>query len=233
MELTCSRCHQTVLGGYCYCPTCGLPQLIYSAENSADGGQGNRWGEAVRDANSVDWKSAFRSTLPLAILAGLLCSMLSPAGDFGVLLMSGTAAWAVVLYMRSQRPVWVTVRAGARVGLVCGIFAGALAFAASGCELYTERYILHQGSQIDADWKKFVDLDTQLSQRITAWAGMPNSSDVQAQESQQENWMLTPEGHAGFVVGNFTFYSFLLVLFAMAGGALSARLLKRSQRTGS
>jgi hypothetical protein len=159
--------------------------------------------------------------------------MLSPAGDFGVLLMSGTAAWAVVLYMRSQRPVWVTVRAGARVGLVCGIFAGALAFAASGCELYTERYILHQGSQIDADWKKFVDLDTQLSQRITAWAGMPNSSDVQAQESQQENWMLTPEGHAGFVVGNFTFYSFLLVLFAMAGGALSARLQKRTRRTGS
>jgi hypothetical protein len=227
MELSCSRCHQTVQEGNCYCPNCGLPQFVFSAENSGEAGQGERWGEAVRDANSIDWNSALRSTLLLAIPAGLLCSMLSPVG---MLLIAGTAAWVVAHYMRSHRPARITVGAGARIGLVCGIFAGSLAFAASGCELYTERYILHQGSQIDAEWRKFVDLDTQLSQKFVEWAGAPNSAQVQAQEDQQANWMLTPEGHASVVVANLTFDSFLLVLFAVAGGALGARMLTRARQ---
>jgi len=73
MELTCSRCHQTVRDGDRYCPACGLPQLVYSAETSTDAEPRDRWGEAVRDANVVDWRSAARSILPLAIPAGVLC----------------------------------------------------------------------------------------------------------------------------------------------------------------
>src|SRR5208283_3870015 len=93
----------------------------YSAETAADAGQRERWGEAVRDANTVDWNSALRSTLPLAIPAGILCSMLSPVSIFGLLLMGATAAWVVALYMRSHRPAWITVGAGARIGFVTGV----------------------------------------------------------------------------------------------------------------
>jgi hypothetical protein len=230
MELTCSRCHQTVQDVYCFCPNCGLPQLVYSAETSADAAQRERWGETVRDAGAVDWNSALRSTFPLAIPAGILCSTLSPVGILGVFLMGATAAWVVALYVRSHRSTWITIGAGARIGLVCGILGGALAFAASSCALYTERYVLHQGSQIDADWKKFVDLDMQVSQRFAGWIGAPDSAQILAQETEQQNWMLSPDGHASIVVANFAFASVLLVLFAIAGGALSARRLTRTRR---
>ena len=32
MEITCNRCHQTVRAENCFCPACGLPQLVYSAD---------------------------------------------------------------------------------------------------------------------------------------------------------------------------------------------------------
>ncbi|MGB0065638.1 MAG: hypothetical protein WBP85_14445 [Terracidiphilus sp.] len=222
--------------GFRYCPACGLPQLVYSAENSADTeGQPDRWEQAIRDANAVDWRSAARSILPLAVVAGALCALFSPGGLFGLVLMGAAAAWAVALYSRSQppaqSPVWITARAGARIGLVCGLLAGALAFAVSGGELYAKRYILHQGSQIDTDWKSFVDYETQLSQKVAAWT--PDPAQFQAQTVAQANRMLTPEGHSGNVVADFALASFLLVLFAVAGGALGARRIARTRRQGT
>ena len=225
MDQSCSRCHQTVQDGYCFCPNCGLPQLVY-ADESGDG-QGAGWDAALRDRSQVKWKPALRAVLPLAMAAGILCTLLSPEGILGLLLMGTAGAWAVTLYVRGQRPGWITVGAGARIGLVCGILAGGLAFTANGCQLFAKRYIFHQGMQIEADWKKFVDLDMQVSEQFTGWIGGPDSAEVQAQETQQKSWMLSPEGHAGIVVANFAFASFLLVLFGMAGGALSARMLKR------
>ncbi len=229
MDQSCSRCHQTVQEEYCFCPNCGLPQLVYPAENGGGDAQGAGWAEAVRDRSQVQWKPALRALLPLALAAGVLCAVLSPEGLLGLLLMGTAGAWAVTLYVRGQRPGWITVGAGARIGLVCGILAAGLAFTANGCQLFAKRYLFHQGIQIDADWKKFVDLDMQVSQQFTGWIGGPNSAEVQAQETQQKDWMLSPEGHAGIVVANFAFASFLLVLFAMAGGALSARMLVRTR----
>src|ERR1700728_4221301 len=118
MEITCSRCHQTVQPEDCYCPICGLPQLVYTAENAGPGQPDERWSEAVRDAGSIDWKPALRLILMLAIPVGALCSILSPVGIFGLLLMGGTGAWVVALYMRSQRPAWITMGAAGRVVLV-------------------------------------------------------------------------------------------------------------------
>ncbi len=234
MEQTCSRCHETVQDGFRYCPGCGLPQLVYSAENSADTeGQPDRWEQAIRDANAVDWRSAARSILPLAVVAGALCALFSPGGLLGLLLMGAAGAWSVGLYTRGQRPAWISARAGARIGLVCGLFAGALAFAVSGFELYTERYILHHGSQIDANWKNFVDFQMKLSERFAGWAGAPDAAQFQAQAAGQAHWMLTPEGHSGWVVAQFAFASFLLVLFAIAGGALGARRIARIRRPGN
>ncbi len=237
MEQTCNRCHETLRDEFRYCPACGLPQLVYSAENSADsGGQPDRWDQAMRDANAVDWRSAARSILPLAIAAGILCSIVSAVGLLGLLLMGVAAAWAVALYTRSQRPgqhpAWITARAGARIGLVCGILAGTLAFAVSGCELYAKRYVLHQGSQIDAEWRQFVQLDAQFSERIAGWTGASDSAQAQAVAAQQANWMLSPEGHSGYVVASLALASFLLALFAAAGGALGASRLARARRLG-
>ncbi len=222
MELTCSRCHQTVQDGICFCPTCGLPQLVYSAENSGDAGQGERWGEVVRDANSVDWNSALRSTLPLAIPAGILCSMLSPVSILGLLLMGAAAAWVVALYMRSHRPTWITVGAGARIGFVTGVVGSWTAAAVSGLSLYAMRFWLHQGSAFDDFWQTLVN---QWQAQVTATGA--DAQNIAAFKAV----LVSQEGRAGLILAAIAFLMGTLVLFAIAGGALGARMLTRTHRS--
>jgi len=221
MELNCSRCHQTVQDGYCYCPNCGLPQLVFSAENSAEAGQSERWGEAVRDANTVDWNSALRSTLPLAIPAGILCSVLSPVSILGLLLMGATAAWVVALYIRSHRPARITVGAGARIGFVTGVVGSWTAAAMSGLSLYAMRFWLHQGSAFDDFWQNVVNL--QQAQGIAVGADAQNLAAAKA-------LMISQEGRAGLILFTIAILMGTLVLFAIAGGALGARMLARTHR---
>jgi hypothetical protein len=221
MELSCSRCHQTVQDGICYCPTCGLPQLVYSTESSGDGGQVERLDEAVRDANSVDWNSALRSTFPLAIPAGILCSMLSPMSVFGLILMGATAAWVVALYLRGHRPAWITVGAGARIGFVTGVVGSWTAAAVSGLSLYALRFWLHQGGAFDDFWQNVVNLQQQ--QGVAVGADAQNLAAAKA-------LMLSPEGRAGLILFTIAILMGTLVLFGVAGGALGARMLTRKRR---
>jgi hypothetical protein len=222
MELSCSRCNQTVQEGNCYCPNCGLPQFVFSAESPTEAGQGERWGEAVRDANTVDWNSALRSTLPLAIPAGILCSVLSPLSILGLLLMGATAGRVVALYMRGHRPAWVTVGAGARIGFVTGVVGSWTAAAVSGLSLYAMRFWLHQGGWLDSLWQNFVN----------EWQAQEAAVGADAQSvAVMKAMIISPEGRAGFVLFMIAFLGGTLVLFAIAGGALGARMLTRARRS--
>ena len=225
MEMTCSRCHQPVPADSCYCPACGLPQLVYSAELPSSSVE--RLPEAVRDASSIDWKPGMRAALMLAVPAGLLSSGISPVGALGIFWMAGAALWAVTLYIRGQRAAWITMGAGARIGLVTGLIAGWLAFGFSGTGLFVTRVVLHQGSRIDSEWREFVEKDQQLSQQWLSQMSVPTEA---AQINAQKNWMLSPEGHAGFQTMGLVWDCVLLVLFACAGGALGARMLARRRR---
>jgi hypothetical protein len=222
MEILCDRCHQSVQAGNCYCPVCGLPQLEYTAEDSSGQVQPERGNEPVRDAASVDWKLALRTALLMAIPAGLLCSLFSPVSIFGLLLMAAAAAWTVVLYVRSQRPAWITIGAGARIGLVTGVLGGWIAAATTGVTLFAMRFWFHQGKFYDDLWQNLVN--QQMSQQ---WASMG----VDAQTiALMKAWLLPPEGRAGWLLAAITLLSTALLLFAAGGGALGARLLARSRR---
>jgi len=219
MEVTCTRCHQAVQASNCYCAVCGLPQLVYPADAPPGQTPSARWDGAGRDAGSVDWKPALRAALLLAVPAGLLTSGVSP---LGLLWMAIAAAWAVTLYMRSQRPAWITLGAGARIGLVTGLLAGWLAFGISGGALFVQRFFLHQSSQIDTEWKNYVE----TSQQLAAQMGFSDAAQMQAQKAL----MLSPEGHAGFATFSIIFNAAFLLLFAVAGGALGARLMNRTRQ---
>jgi hypothetical protein len=222
MEIVCNRCHQTIQAGDCYCPACGLPQLVYTAEDPAAQAQPERWNDIARDASTVEWKPALRAALLLAVPAGLMCSMLSPVGIFGLLWMAVAAAWTVVLYVRSQRPAWITVGAGARIGLVTGVLGGWTAAAATGITLFAMRFFFHQGKVFDDFWLNLVS--RQMAQQ---WA----SAGVDAATIAFANtWLLSPEGRAGSMLGAILFLAAALLLFAVAGGALGARILARSRR---
>jgi hypothetical protein len=222
MEITCTRCHQTVQAENCYCPVCGLPQLVYTADAAQGQGQPERWNEAVRDAGSVDWKPALKSALLLAVPAGLLCNMLSPVSIVGLPLMAATGAWAVMRYVRGQRPAWITIGAGARIGLVTGLLGGWTAAASTGIILFAMRFWFHAGSFYDGIWQNLVD--QQMSQQ---WASMG----VDAQTIvQMKAMLLPPEGRAGWLLAAVILLTMALLLFAVAGGALGARLVARGRR---
>lgn len=222
MELTCSRCHQTVQPEDCFCPFCGLPQLVYTADGTAAPGQPERVGEPVRDAGTVDWKAALRLALMLAIPAGALCSMYSPAGILGLPLMAGAGAWAVALYMRPRRPAWITIGAGARIGLVIGILGGCTAAFTTAVSLYAMRFWLHQGSAIDDLWQTAVNQGMQ--QLVSA-----GSVDAQA-IANFKALMLSSEGRAGLMLFYTAVLALILLAFSVAGGALGARFLGRPRR---
>jgi len=230
MEITCNRCHQTVQEENCYCPACGLPQLLYPADSAPGEAHPERWSDPVPDASVVEWKPALRAALILAVPAAMLSCSVSPLNFFGVVWMSASAAWAVSLYMRSQKPAWITTGAGIRIGLVTGILTGWLAFAISGSTLLVQRYLLHQASQIDSDWKAVVDSLRQVSQQATAGMAPADAVQVQAAYAQILAFMAKPEGHAGFVAFGLAGNALFLLLFAGAGGALGARWMAHHRR---
>jgi len=222
MEQTCNRCHQAVQEGACYCPVCGLPQLVYSAENAAAQGQPERWNQAVRDAGSIDWRPGLKLALTLAVPAGIVCSLLSPVNVLALLVMTGTSAWVVALYMRSQQPAWITIGAGARLGLVTGMLAGWTSAAASGVMLYAMRYWFHSGKLFDDFWETMVN-----QQMVQQWT----SVGVDAQTiAITRTLMLSPQGRAAGVLCALAFLVSALLIFSVAGGALGARFLGRPRR---
>jgi hypothetical protein len=207
-----------------------LPQLVYTTEGESGQAPAERWTEAVRDASEVEWKPAMRAALALAVPAGLLSSGLSPVGILGLFWMAAAAAWAVAIYVRGQRPAWVTMGAGARIGLVTGLLAAWLAFSVSGATLFVNRFVLHHSSQIDAEWKNRVDLSQQMMAQQWGSMGSGDAAQAQAIRSEVHAWMLSPWGHAGIETFSFAGNSIFLLFFAAAGGALGARLLTRSRR---
>ena len=225
MEITCNRCHQPVPSQSCYCPTCGLPQLTYASEENEGGPtQPERWTEAVRDAGQVEWRPALRAAFMLGVPAGLICGFL-PVGILGLLWIGASAAWAVSLYARRQRPSWITMSAGARIGLVTGLIAGWLAFGATGAGLFAQRYLFHQASEMDQAWKTQLEASDQIVQKVVGQWGVYDAAQAQA----QRQFELTPEGHAGVMLVSLIGGTVILLLFAIAGGAIGARMMARSR----
>lgn len=226
MEISCNRCHQTVQAENCYCPSCGMPQLLYAADAPMGQAQPAHWDEAVPDAATVRWKPALRTAMLLAVPAGIFCSMVSPLGLMGLVLMAAAAFWTVVLYLRSQRRAWITIGAGARIGLVTGLLSSWVAAATTGMSLYVLRYFFHQGSLFDSFWQSQV-----IDKAAQQWASA--GLDAQAMNSLHSFLRLlnSPEGRAGSTLSIVFFFSLALVAFSVAGGALGARMHGRSRRT--
>jgi RNA polymerase subunit RPABC4/transcription elongation factor Spt4 len=220
MEATCNRCHQSVPADSCFCPACGLPQLVYESDEAA-ATTAERWTGAVHDAATVEWRPALRVAMLLAVPTGLLSCGQSPVWPLSLLWMAAASAWAVTLYARRQRPGWVTMGAGARIGLVTGLLAGWFAFAASGAALYAMRFLFGAGKEFDDPWQAVV---AQASQQ---WQSMSPDAQTAAAFKSITRWLLTPEGRAGSVLGLLTVMEMALLLFAVAGGAIGARLMAR------
>jgi hypothetical protein len=181
-------------------------------------------------ADGIAWRPAIQAAVMLAVPAGVLCSGVTPIGpSLGLLWMGGAAAWAVGLYFKRARPGWLTLGAGARIGLVTGLFASWLTLSVDGVALWVRRFMMHQGGPMDSSQLAQVEEKLKISQQM--WAGMGMAAAQVAQLSQfSRSWMLSPEGRAGDVLSESLIGTAFLVCFAMIGGALGARLLAQPRR---
>jgi hypothetical protein len=124
--------------------------------------------------------------------------------------------------MRNQRPPWITIGAGARIGLMTGILGGWAAALTTGVTLYAQRFWFHQGKTFDDLWQNQV---IEVSQQLSSMG-----FDAQAIAANKV-LMLSPEGRAGSMLFNTGLLAMIILAFAVGGGALSARLLGRPRRT--
>lgn len=235
MEITCSRCHQAIPNDGLYCPSCGLPQLVYSGDEALAPVQAGVWRDALSETGAVEWRPALRFALLLALPAGLLCGGVPVLGLLGFLWMAAAAAWAVALYSRSQRTAssagqsagWISTGAGARIGLVTGLAAGWVAFASSGVSLFIERFVFHGGKDFDDLWQTQIAHLTEQWQTIGAASQDPKFGET---AKGMIALLLSPEGKAGSMLGGTVAVEAILVVFAIAGGALGAKLLAGPKR---
>jgi len=227
MESTCNRCHQPVDAESCYCAACGLPQLVYTSEGNPGQVQQEKLAEAVGDASSVKWRPALRAAMLVAVPAGLLSSGLSPVGTLGLFWMSAAAAWAVMIYVRGQRPAWITTGAGARIGFVTGLMSAWVAFAATGFSLFAIRDLMGKGQSLDQMWQAAF---ARVSQQ---WQSLNTDPQSSAMAKSLLAWFQTPEGRAGSMLSGMAMVSAAMLAFAAIGGALGARLLARTRRSGA
>jgi hypothetical protein len=226
MESTCNRCHQPVDAESCYCAACGLPQLVYTSEGNPGQTQPDRLTEAVSDASSIRWRPALRAAMLVSIPAGLLSSGLSPVGTLGLFWMSAAAAWAVMIYVRGQRPAWITMGAGARIGFVTGLMAAWVAFAATGVSLFAIRDLMGQGRTLDQMWQ------TAFARVSQQWQALSSDPQTGAMAKNLLAWLQTPEGRAGSMLFGMAVVSVAMLGFAAIGGAVGARLLARTRGSG-
>ncbi len=130
------------------------------------------------------------------------------------------ATWVIALYMRSQRPAWITIGAGARIGLVTGILGGSAAALTTGVALYAMRFWLHQGNVFDDMWQNQIKVG---SQQLAALG-----FDAQT-VANTRLMMLSPDGRAASMLFNTA----LMSLVILALGLAAARLVRVSSAAPS
>lgn len=234
MEATCQRCHEPLREADRYCASCGLPQLTFSPESAtlATGGEPPPfYPPGSQGAHNIVWRDAMKASLLLAIPAGLMC--LAPGGSvLNVLWLTGAAVWAVSLYSRRTRAVWLSSGVGARIGLVTGLIGSWMAICVHALSLWMVRFEFHEGGQIDSLWSSQIENWLQLEQHLLVQSG-ESSADVTSYIHMLRGFVSTPEARAGTLVGGYVLITGFLVLMAMAGGALGARFLTHPRRPRS
>jgi len=102
------------------------------------------------------------------------------------------------------------------------LLGGWTAAGATGASLFAMRFFFHQGKTIDDTWLSMVN---QIMAQESAAAG----ADAQT-VLLLRTWMLRPEGRASFMLAGMVFLVAMLIVFAVAGGAIGSRLLAGSRR---
>lgn len=200
-----------------YCLQCGAPQVRFAAQpDDATVVASNSFAARVPELETqgaIHWKLTMRIAALAALVAGVLSTLLA-AGS--VLWVAVAAIFVIGAYRRRQPLAVLPPRAGARIGALMGLMAVAVALAGNAIFLVIQRFGMHQGNLID----------TQLTAIVKQAAERATTMDSQAPIAAFTNFWLSAEGRIGLILLTMGFLSLLILLFAMAGGAIGAQIYR-------
>ena len=170
----------------------------------------------AHDRRAVDWQNIIRLALWTAIPVGLIAPFFFPLAIVGPIVL-------ISLYRRRRPQSALDGKTGFRIGSLLGLMAAYVsAFGLAGWQLF-ERYSLHQGSTLDAQFVMQVQQSAEATQR------MAQSNSVNAQQARAMlDFFLSPDGRVTYTFFYTAALAFGIVLLAGLGGMLGARLSRRS-----
>ncbi len=223
MELVCHRCGNGLHEGEAFCPHCGALQLV--VDSSEPVGPQPPTQRLGIDPTRVQWRLAITSALLVAVPVGLLSAL---AGMSSLFVIAG--GFATIALYRRRSEAFTDGSVGWRVGAILGAASATVATAADGLRLVIERYFLHHGAEIDAQFQS-------AAQQMADQALKSNSPAMQQAPQLVHNWInfwLSADGHAALQLLTAAVVSAGMILFAATGGAIAGRILSirpRPQRT--
>ncbi len=204
-----------------FCSQCGAPQLYVSEEATAVVVEDASAGVAVAARpGAVDWSAG----IPVAAMAGGVALVLYLGGTWMTLLAVLSMVWvltagqfAVDQYRRRRPQAVLNAAVGARIGAAAGVMLAVARTAALSLAQWLQRYPMHKGAEMDAQYMQNVRDIEQMMQKVMG-APIP---------AEQMRWMLSSEYRAWSALGDLALGGVIVLLVAIAGGALAGFLHKR------
>lgn len=216
MVAHCHRCSGLLDEEATFCPHCAAPQLrvappLETAEPTP--GAIHAFAHARR---SIDWQKIIRLALWIAIPVGLIAPFFFPLVIAGPIVL-------ISMYQKRRPGTPLDGKSGFRIGSLLGVLAAYVsAFGLAGWQLF-ERYSLHQGSALDAQFAMQVQQSAEATQR------MAQGNSMNAQQARAMlDFFLSPDGRVTYTFFYTAALAFGIVLLAGLGGMLGARLTRRA-----
>ena len=217
MVAHCHRCSATLDDDAGFCPQCAAPQLrVAPSETEEETAAPGPTHTFAPDRRAIDWQHVIRLALWIGIPVGLIAPFFFPLVIAGPIIL-------ISLYRKRRPGTLLDGKTGFRIGSLLGLLAAYVsAFGLAGWQLL-ERYSLHQGSALDAQFAMQVQQSAEATQR------MAQSNSMNAQQARAMlDFFLSPDGRVTYTFFYTAALAFGIVLLAGLGGMLGARLSRRS-----
>lgn len=226
MQQECHRCGADLDPGgssFC-CPQCGAPQLqIAETITAAATGDSATTGHAPPPkAPEVEWRSALRSAILVALVGSVLFALASfvPALTIVSLLwILSAASIATGIYQRRHPSLRMDASIGARIGLSVGVLMTAFLSVSLAAIGLVARFGLHTMAAFDA--QMIQQMHDQVEKAIVA---NPASASVVQQ-------MLSQEFRTGVMLVGLLIFATLILALSTIGGLLSGMIAVGRKRT--
>jgi hypothetical protein len=217
MVAHCHRCSGVLEDEASFCPYCAAPQLrVTPVEETAETAAGPIH-SFTRDRRAIDWQKIIRLALWIAIPVGFIAPFFFP------LVIAGPIVLISLYQKRRPGSAPMDGKAGFRIGALLGLLAAYVSAFGLACWQIFERYSLHQGSTLDAQFAMQIQQSAEATQRM-AQANTMNAQQARA----MLDFFLSPDGRVTYTFFYTAVLAFGIVLLAGLGGMLGARMTRRS-----